>query len=89
MKGGEMGKGARLKEVKMKPLQPGQKVQVDLKNATQQACGCGCKLFTPAVQLYHVSAFVSPTGQELTAQQPVLVCLECREVFVGSNAKLA
>lgn len=78
-----MGKGARLKEVKMQPLQPGQPVQVDLKNATQHECVCGSKLFQPAVQVYHVSAFVSPTGQELTAQQPVLVCLECREVFVG------
>ena len=65
----------------MKPLQPGQQIQVDLKNATQRACECGCVYFIPAIMVYTVSALVSPTGQELTAQQPVLVCLECKKVL--------
>ncbi|HUT43218.1 MAG TPA: hypothetical protein VMW95_02685 [Desulfobacterales bacterium] len=61
-------------------LKPGQQVQVDLKNATQRVCDeCGCKYFQPAVMIYTVSALVSPTGQELMAQQPALICLECRK----------
>ena len=65
----------------MKPLQPGQQIQVDLKNATPKVCECGCKYYVPVVQVYIVSALISPTGQELTVQQPVLVCMECKEVL--------
>jgi hypothetical protein len=54
-------------------------VNIDLKDATPKVCECGCSLFTPAVQLYTVSALLSPIGKELTAQQPVLVCMECRK----------
>lgn len=57
-----------------------QQIQVDLKNATPKVCSCGCDIFTPAVRLYTVSALVSPTGQELLAQQPCLVCYDCRQV---------
>jgi len=62
--------------------QPGpQKMQIDIKNTSPIVCGlCGCKVFTPAIQLHHVSAIASPTGQELTIQQQVLVCFDCREV---------
>ena len=63
----------------MRPLQPGQQVQVDLKNAVPTECSCGCKYFTQVVQVFRISALMSPTGQELTAQQPVLLCLECKE----------
>lgn len=62
-------------------LQAGQQIQVDLKNATQRACACGCKLFDAKVTVYTVSALVSPTGQELTAQVPVLICMECKELL--------
>jgi hypothetical protein len=61
----------------IKTLQPGQQFQFDLKNATQKFCECGGKYFIPVVAVYTVSALVSPTGQELTAQSPVLVCREC------------
>jgi hypothetical protein len=64
------------------PLQPGQQIQIDLKNAVPRVCECGSELFTPAVKVFTVSALVSPTGQELTAQQPVLICLECRKVMI-------
>jgi hypothetical protein len=78
-----MGEAIRMRDrgVQFKQLQPGQQIQVDLKNATPKLCECGSELFTPAIKLYTVSALVSPTGQELTAQQPVLVCLECRKVL--------
>lgn len=65
----------------MKPMPPGQQVQVDLKNANQRACVCGCKHFIPVMTVYTISALVSPTGQELTAQVPVLICMECKEVL--------
>ena len=63
-----------------KPVQPIQ-VEIDLKNATQKQCECGCKFFIPVAQVYIVSALVSPTGQELVAQQPVLICMECKAVL--------
>jgi hypothetical protein len=75
-----MGEAIRMREkgVQFKQLQPGQQIQVDLKNAVPKVCECGGKYFQPVVMLYTVSALVSPTGQELTAQQPVLVCLDCK-----------
>lgn len=54
---------------------------VDLKNATQRECECGCKYFIPVVNVYTVSALVSPTGQKLTVQSPVLVCKNCGEAL--------
>ena len=60
-------------------LKPGQQFQVDLKNAVPKVCECGSELFIPAVKLFTISALVSPTGQELTAQQPVLICLKCQK----------
>ena len=59
----------------------GMQVQVDLSKATQRVCACGCKYFTPMQTVYTISALVSPTGQELTAQVPVLLCLECKAVL--------
>ncbi len=69
--------------MKMNGMQPGQpmQVKVDLTKATQRACACGCKYFTQAMTLYTVSALLSPTGQELPVQVPVLVCLECKSVL--------
>ena len=69
---------------------PGQQqIQVDLKNATPKVCKnririneftetfCDSEYFIPVIKLYTISALVSPTGQELTAQRPVLVCQKC------------
>ncbi len=58
---------------------PGQQVQVDLKNATQKECECGCKYFNQEIAVFIVSALTSPTGQELTVQQSRLVCSECKK----------
>jgi hypothetical protein len=55
-----------------------QQIQVDLKDATPKLCPCGCKLFQPAIMCYTVSALLSPTGQELLAQQPILLCMDCK-----------
>lgn len=62
------------------PGQP-QQIQVDLKNATPKFCECGCKYFVPVVQVFTVSALVSPIGKELTAQQPILICKDCGELM--------
>jgi hypothetical protein len=70
--------------LKLKPgekFTPGEQIQVDLKNATPKVCECGSKYFVPVVMVFTVSALLSPTGQELTAQQPVLVCKNCGEVL--------
>jgi hypothetical protein len=58
-----------------------QTVTVDLTNATQKICECGCKYFIPVIEVYTVSAIMSPTGQELLAQKPALICVECKKVL--------
>jgi hypothetical protein len=59
-------------------MKPEQQIQVDMKNAVPKVCECGCQYFIPAVELFTISALVSPTGQELTGKIPVLVCLKCK-----------
>jgi hypothetical protein len=70
-------------KIKQRPVKPGQPVQmnVDLRNAVQKACACGCKRFTPAVEVYTISALASPTGHEMIIQKPVLVCMDCGAVM--------
>jgi len=62
-------------------VQQPQQIQVDLKDAVPQFCECGSQYFTPAIRVFKLSALLSPTGQELTAQQPVLVCKQCGELL--------
>ena len=74
-----MGEAIHMRQhgVHFKQLKPGEQVAIDIKNATKQVCSCGCNFFIPVVFMYKVSALVSPTGQELMVQQPVMVCLRC------------
>jgi hypothetical protein len=58
-----------------------QQIQVDLKDATPKLCSCGCAIFQLGIMCYTISAIISPTGQELLAQQPVIVCMECKKVM--------
>lgn len=58
-----------------------QQIQFDLSKSPPRACACGCKYLTQAVTVHGISALLSPTGQELTAQVPVLICLECKAVL--------
>jgi len=88
-----MSKGNRLRDVRknempFKQIQPGQQVQVDLKDATQQVCECGCKYFEGALMLYKVSAIISSDGKERYAQQPVLICKDCRKPFGEKEVKV-
>ena len=88
-----MSKGNRLRDIRknempFKQMQPGQQVQVDLKDATQQVCECGCKYFETGVMVYKVSAIVSPTGKEQYAHAPVLICKDCRKPFGEKEVKV-
>ena len=78
-----MGEAIRTREngIQFKNIQPGQQIKVDLKNATPKICECGCRYFMPVVAVYTVPALVSPTGQELVAQQPALACKDCGKVL--------
>jgi hypothetical protein len=78
-----MGEARRLRDngIQMKQVRPGEQFAVDLKNAIQKECECGCKHFIPAFNVYTVSALVSPTGQELTAQQQILICMDCKKTL--------
>ena len=62
--------------------QPIQKqFNVDMRNATPKVCDCGSEYFIPVVKCFTVSALVSPTGQDMTVQQPVLICRMCGELL--------
>ena len=63
----------------------GMQVQVDLSKSPPRACACGCRYFTQAVTVHVISALLSPTGQELTAQVPALICLECKAPLPSGN----
>lgn len=78
-----MGEARRRMEMGLmgREVKPGETVHVDLTNAKQRSCECGCKYFIPVMTVYTVPALVSPIGKELTAQQPVLLCRECGELL--------
>jgi len=63
-------------------MNKGQQFELDLKNATQRKCDCGSEFFIPAMRIYTVSAIVSPTGQEMTAQTPAMVCVGCNKALL-------
>jgi len=70
--------------IKMKQLAPGQQIQLTTKqmeSAVPKKCECGCEYFIPAIKVSTISAIISPTGQELTTQTPVLVCVECHKAL--------
>jgi hypothetical protein len=56
-------------------------IPVDLKNSIQKLCPCGGRYFQPVIEVFTVSALVSPIGQELVVQKPGLMCLECKVVL--------
>jgi hypothetical protein len=54
-----------------------QQFQINLKNAVPRLCECGGKYFQQVFMAYTIPPLMSPTGQELTVQQPALMCIEC------------
>jgi len=73
-------------KVALKTIKPGEPIAVDAKNAVPKVCGCGCRYFMAVVEVSHLSALMSPTGQELLLQKPVFVCLECKTPLEVKNA---
>lgn len=71
--------GDRYRNRNQSPQQQIQQIEVNVDGQDPEKCSCGCVYFQPAVMIYRVSALVSPTGQELTAQRPVLLCMNCNE----------
>ena len=70
--------------MKMKQLAPGQQIQLtpkQMESAVSKVCECGCEYFMPAIKVSTISAIISPTGQELTTQTPVLVCVDCHKAL--------
>lgn len=59
-----------------------QQFQVDLSTAKKEVCECGGDVFIQGVQIFIVSAIVSPNGQELVATPPALVCAKCKKQYV-------
>lgn len=53
----------------------------DLQNATELACDkCGHKYFVPVFVIKHLSALVSPTGQEAHIPIQTFACADCGHV---------
>ena len=75
------------REPVMKSIPAGTQIQVDLKNATKQTCICGCDSFIPAINIFKVSAIISPTGQELIANQQIVICSNCKKPFGKEEEK--
>ena len=70
--------------MKMKQLAPGQQIQLtpkQMESATSKACECGCEYFMQVIKVSNISAIISPTGQELTTQTSVLVCVDCHKAL--------
>ncbi len=59
-----------------------QQLNVNLKDGKREVCPCGCKTFTHTFAIFTISALMSPTGKELNAQVPTIVCIACGEPFV-------
>lgn len=62
-------------------VQQAGQIPVDMRNAKQQSCECGCNTFIQEINIYTISAVVSPVGKELIIQKPQLVCMECRKPY--------
>ena len=57
--------------------------QINLNDAIKQVCPepCGNTTFTQAVQIYIMSALISPNGEELVSCPPVFICSKCGKVY--------
>ena len=89
-----MGEARRRMELRnqgmLPPLPQGQprQIEVDLTHAKQIQCKCGGKVFLQGINLFSISAIVSPTGQDLIANKPVRCCARCFEP-AGPESTLA
>jgi len=59
-----------------------QRINVNLKDATKQVCGCGCEKFVIEISIFTISAIMSPTGKIQPVEVPKLVCKGCGLQYV-------
>ncbi len=81
---GESMRRMRETGMKTRQLKPGQQIQLtpkQMENATPKKCECGCEYFMQVIKVSNISAIISPTGQELTTQTSVLVCVDCHKAL--------
>jgi len=81
-----MGDGKRLRDngIQFQHPKPGQQIQLtpkQMESATPKKCECGCEYFMQVIKVSTISAIISPTGQELMTQTPVLVCVDCHKAL--------
>jgi len=69
-----------------KPMQI-QQIPIDVTDEQRIACECGCRYFIPVLELYTVSALVSPLGKDTLAQKPALICMECKKPWNPEETK--
>jgi len=81
---GESMRRMRETGMKTRQLKPGQQIQLtpkQMENAKPKVCECGCEYFISVIKVSNISAIISPTGQELTTQTSVLVCVDCHKAL--------
>jgi hypothetical protein len=65
----------------MQNLQQPRLTQQDVMNATTILCEeCGNKTFSPVFVIKHISALLSPTGQETNVPMQTFACSKCSHV---------
>ena len=60
-----------------------QKINLDLSDVKNVECElekCSSHVFTPVFVIKHVSALISPTGQETFVPVQVFMCAECGHI---------
>lgn len=75
----KMGSGLRVQRPQNPPMQITPEM---MQNAKQKICECGSPFFQQGISVFTISALVSPIGQELTVNVPVLICMNCKKAMV-------
>ena len=56
-------------------------LKIPLSSLNKRKCQCGCENFVPAINMYEVSAIVSPNGKAgVVFSDPRFACLNCGEM---------
>ena len=58
-----------------------QQINVNLEDADQMVCDCGCQVFQTGTFVFRISAILSPTGKEVLVNQGILICMQCKTVL--------
>jgi hypothetical protein len=56
-------------------------LKIPLSSLNKRKCECGCENFVPAINIYEISAIVSPNGKAgVVFSDPRFACLNCGEM---------